>query len=580
MTSFLSDAKARIQHTNKLSLAPKDIKNLADIISTEKSVLSSSSKLSVDYRKAAEALKEWGLNEGDDLSDILPKLSILLCHLADAQSRFSDHDGTYRIHFKSIRMREESLAALKKGKETIQSKIAGLEKKTAKLSSENKDLPTFTTRLQEARSELISLENSISIEEARLSDFKRETVREGISLRLGAMLELAEKMMIVCEFGKMLAAEVPLEKTAPGSGRAPYCASQKTQAVVEKAQRCLTEVVFNPTPSAGNLNPETSSEVQSNLSPTSDIQYPITPRQTQHVTDVSQSLPKELPPLYFDEPGVENPIKSPNAANSPSNSLSPTTHTHFENRSSLPYSSEPEASHPSNASAQASYNTESNVSNISPPMPASQVPATLTSRLVSRNPPDVAGESHERSSHLDNVFYLRGPNGVPQPTGPGNPTESIYSPSSLYSPPPSANPPEGQPYHNRYSQPSAQSSPLQYTSTLASADPSVVKPCSGPGRGDTDDALTNSCYSPRPRDPSVSSGVSGLPTTEGRTTKARAFRRPIANQASSPPETQTRSIESSQAVIAIDELTSTGASTVVQPLHINKRDTSSNYDQR
>jgi hypothetical protein len=76
-------------------------------------------------------LKEWGLNEGDDLADILPKLSILLGHLADAQSRFSDHDGTYRIHFKSIRMREESLAALKKSKETIHAKITGLEKKVS-----------------------------------------------------------------------------------------------------------------------------------------------------------------------------------------------------------------------------------------------------------------------------------------------------------------------------------------------------------------------------------------------------------------------------------------------------------------
>ncbi|KAI9606480.1 hypothetical protein KEM48_001846 [Puccinia striiformis f. sp. tritici PST-130] len=118
MTSFLSDAKARIQHTNKLSLAPKDIKNLAEIISTEKSVLSTS-----------RGIERMGLNEGDDLADILPKMSILLCHLADAQSRFSDHDGTYRIHFKSIRMREESLATLKKSKETIQAKIIGLEKR-------------------------------------------------------------------------------------------------------------------------------------------------------------------------------------------------------------------------------------------------------------------------------------------------------------------------------------------------------------------------------------------------------------------------------------------------------------------
>ncbi|PLW31865.1 hypothetical protein PCANC_03617 [Puccinia coronata f. sp. avenae] len=588
MSSFLSDAKARIQHTNKLSLAPKDIKNLADIISTEKNVLSASSKLSVDYRKAAEALKEWGLSEGDDLADILPKLSILLCHLADAQSRFSDHDGTYRMHFKSIRMREESLTALKKSKETVQTKIPGLEKKITKMSSENKDLPVLTSRLQEARSELISLENSVAIEEARLSDFKRETVREGLSLRLGAMLELAEKMTIVCEFGKMLTAEVPLERTAPGAARTAYCAAQKTQVVVEEAQRCLTEVVFNPNASAGTLNHESSSsEIPSSQSPTSDSQQPMTPRQTQQpLTDVSQGLPMELPPLYFSEAGAENPIKPSATTTSPSNimySAHPNhqaLHTPLDNYSSLPYVSESEAPPHSYASAQTSFtNPESRPS---PPLPPSLTPGTFASRLSNnRHPSDVSGEAQDRSPYLNNVVYLRGTNGAPPSAGLSNPAESIVSPTSLYSPPSSATPSEGLARPpNRYSQPMGPSSPHQYPSSLTSAE-LLAKTSSGSGRGESDETVANnkSRYSPHPRDPSIASGVSGLPASEGRTTNAGAFRRAGANQVATPPGSQARSIGSTQALLATDEALSTGASTLVQPLQINKRDTSSTLDQ-
>lgn len=86
-------------------------------------------RLSNDNRKAAEALKDWGLAEGDDLADILGKLAGLFGHLSDAQNRFADHDATYRVHFKSVRMREENLAALKKSRDALGSKIQGLEKK-------------------------------------------------------------------------------------------------------------------------------------------------------------------------------------------------------------------------------------------------------------------------------------------------------------------------------------------------------------------------------------------------------------------------------------------------------------------
>ncbi|KAH9463548.1 hypothetical protein MJO28_008285 [Puccinia striiformis f. sp. tritici] len=584
MTSFLSDAKARIQHTNKLSLAPKDIKNLAEIISTEKSVLSTSSKLSVDYRKAAEALKEWGLNEGDDLADILPKMSILLCHLADAQSRFSDHDGTYRIHFKSIRMREESLATLKKSKETIQAKIIGLEKKITKMSSENKDLPGLTTRLQESRSELISLENSVAIEEARLSDFKRETVREGLNLRLGAMLELAEKMTIVCEFGKMLTSEVPIERTAPGGTRSPYCASNKTQAVVEEAQRCLTEVVFNPTHSTPNLNNEHSSELPPSQSPSIDTEHPSAPHSAPNHTDSSHSLPMELPPLYFNEPAPpEDPTQSsqaPHLSNDPYGSNpGQVTHLPLDNYSSLPYTQESGASPHPNPNPHLPYHTTSATS---PPMPASQTPASLASRLTPRSPPEtISGES---PSYVDNVFYVRDLNGVPRSTGPGNPAELLDSPSSIYSPPSSANPPsEGQPLRtSRLSQPSMQSSPLQYATNLNSPGGPSKPLSAGPGRSEADETVTKSRYAPRSRDQSISAGVSGVPTSEGRRTNAGAFRRPAGNnQISSPPGSQqTQALGSTQAIIATDEALSTANSTLVQPLQINKRDTASSTDLR
>lgn len=550
MASFLSDARTRIQHTNKLSLAPKDIKNLADIIATEKNVVSSSSKLSVDYRKAADALKEWGLNEGDDLADILPKLSILLGHLADAQSRFSDHDGTYRIHFKSIRMREESLTALKKSKETVQAKIATLEKKITKMSSENKDLPGLTTRLQESRSELVSLENSVSLEEARLFDFKRETVREGLGLRLGAMLELAEKMTIICEFGKMLAVEVPIERTSPGASRTPYSSANKTQAVVDEAQRCLTQVVFNPTPSIGNLNLDAPPASQS---PSSD-RDPVTPHQPTYAIDTSHNLPMDLPPLYFgDGPLMDksNTVGGPNYG-AGADDRPPASHNH----TSLPYYGQ--RSENSSHATTAPLATHTTDAATSPPFPTPQSSAAL---------------SHE---YVENVFHIAGSDVVPLATNPGKAVQPTASRGSSPSTPISlSHQVEASRNSSSHPQSSYNSSPRDYPSSLPSvASQSPLSP--GPLRQEITATVTKDkiAYSPRLRENSSSSIALGISSGEGRTTNAGAFRRAASNlNNQTPPTSSARSTASSTGLIAADEALSTGAHTTVQPLQINKRDT-------
>ncbi|KAI8454702.1 hypothetical protein BY996DRAFT_4541751, partial [Phakopsora pachyrhizi] len=65
-------------------------------------------------------------------------------------------------------------------------------------------------------------------------------------LRLGAMLELAEKMMIICKLGKMIVDEVPIDRYLPGGMRSPYMSAAWTQIILEEAQRSLTKIIFNP----------------------------------------------------------------------------------------------------------------------------------------------------------------------------------------------------------------------------------------------------------------------------------------------------------------------------------------------
>ncbi|KAL1717122.1 hypothetical protein EV715DRAFT_203809 [Schizophyllum commune] len=73
------NAATKIAHNTTIpALAGnKDLRPLQDLIHAEKSVLISLQKLSVDINKAAEALRNWGATEGEDLS-VRPRVPLNL----------------------------------------------------------------------------------------------------------------------------------------------------------------------------------------------------------------------------------------------------------------------------------------------------------------------------------------------------------------------------------------------------------------------------------------------------------------------------------------------------------------------
>ncbi|ORY82349.1 Eisosome component PIL1-domain-containing protein [Leucosporidium creatinivorum] len=242
MSGFLKS----LAHNPRVSLGPKDTRQLADVISSEKRLVEATHRLSTERIKSSIALKEWGASEGPDLNDILTKLSMLFDYLSTAEKAYAEHDANYRLQFKNIRTREENLAALKKSKNELGSKIETQDRKVSKMKEENKDLPTALQRLAEMRQEMIGLENSVMNEETSLGDFKRTTTREAMSLKLGALLELAEKTVVVGELGKLMVDEIPTDRTEPGAPRAIYNGYEKTDELMQQAQKCISDVVFNP----------------------------------------------------------------------------------------------------------------------------------------------------------------------------------------------------------------------------------------------------------------------------------------------------------------------------------------------
>lgn len=332
--------------------------------------LRSTNRLSQDTLKCSNALRDYGNAEGDDLEDILSKLSFLLDQLSKAQAAHAEHEATVRLHFKTLRTREENFIALKKSKDSLQNRIESAERQFAKTSAEHKDRPAREAKLHELKSEMVGMEQSVLNEEARLGDFKRDAVKEALSLKLGAMLELAEKQTIVAEMGKLLVVELPTHtKTIPGRARTNYtggflmCFSSEnqhdtvpigysnTEEVMQEAQRCLSSVIFNPNPAPATPTTPTQRFQSFQRSSSGSVQPLTLPAETSY--DTQQSLAADMSHSNSltgpaQDTAVYQGEKSPIESNQQSQmSLPFTNYTNAtDNRSSLAYMDETPDSEP------------------------------------------------------------------------------------------------------------------------------------------------------------------------------------------------------------------------------------------
>ncbi|KAJ9120251.1 hypothetical protein QFC22_003151 [Naganishia vaughanmartiniae] len=223
-----------------------ELRQLQDLIHSEKAVLQSVDRTAAEIAKAQQCLSLWGQTEGSDLADITTHASLILSHLPTGYSKFSVHQADQRAIWKSVRTREEELDDLQKRRRNTYTRAEKEEKKLAKMNQENKNLHSQTELLSSLRDQIRHMDTDIVTEEAKIGDFKRRATKEALGIKFNGLLELAEHLTIVGELGKLLIEEIPLEETPPGYGRAPYTSYATTERLSTEAAKCISQVVFHP----------------------------------------------------------------------------------------------------------------------------------------------------------------------------------------------------------------------------------------------------------------------------------------------------------------------------------------------
>ncbi|KAF8330763.1 uncharacterized protein EI90DRAFT_1093204 [Cantharellus anzutake] len=117
----LSGFSSKIAHTTRFPslLGNQDLRALQDLITDEKGVVSGLQKLSLDWAKAADALRVWSLSEDDDLGDISTQAVAMLSHISQSLDQFALHEQSVRTHLKDIRSKEEGLDGLRRHRRVV-----------------------------------------------------------------------------------------------------------------------------------------------------------------------------------------------------------------------------------------------------------------------------------------------------------------------------------------------------------------------------------------------------------------------------------------------------------------------------
>ncbi|PCH37080.1 hypothetical protein WOLCODRAFT_167293 [Wolfiporia cocos MD-104 SS10] len=243
-------AAKKIAHNSTIPVlgGNKDLRALQDLIIAEKAVLNSLQKLSADIGKASEALRIWGAGEGEDLADVLAIACALYLHYAEGLTNFANHEVSIREHMKSVRTREERLDSLKRRRKSLASDADSAEKKLSKMNPDNKNLRAQTDHLEKLRDEIRILDTDIMTEDASLGDYKRTSCKAWLGMKFGGLSECSEKGVIIGEYGKLIIAEIPMDVTEPGIGRAVYQGHSRTDALLNEARRALYEVMYSSEP--------------------------------------------------------------------------------------------------------------------------------------------------------------------------------------------------------------------------------------------------------------------------------------------------------------------------------------------
>ncbi|KAK5169134.1 uncharacterized protein LTR77_006443 [Saxophila tyrrhenica] len=208
---------------------PELSKKLYKLIKTENHAIGAFESAGRETQSIANQLSEWGESTEDDaVSEVSDKLAVLLAEIADQEDMFAQNLEDSRGVLKQIRNTESSVQPSRNQKAKIQDEIQKLKYKEPE-----------STKLPILEQELVRAEAQSLVAEAQLTNITRQKFKEAYDLRTAAIIERAEKQIILATQARRVLNLLDDTPIVPGEERQLFAGSSQAQNILNDAETAL-----------------------------------------------------------------------------------------------------------------------------------------------------------------------------------------------------------------------------------------------------------------------------------------------------------------------------------------------------
>ncbi|KAI0135075.1 putative sphingolipid long chain base-responsive protein [Daldinia grandis] len=208
------------------SIQPELSRRLYQLIKSTNNLVSAHETAGRERETIAKQLSEWGEQTGDDaVSDISDKVGVVLSELGAQEETYAHGLDEARGILKFIRNTEKSVQPSRDSKAKIADEIQRLKLKEPQSS-----------RLVILEQELVRAEAENLVAEAQLTNITRSKLKEAYDAEFAAVIERAEKQIILAKHGRRLLELLDDSPVTPGDARHTYENGSAARQVLNDAE--------------------------------------------------------------------------------------------------------------------------------------------------------------------------------------------------------------------------------------------------------------------------------------------------------------------------------------------------------
>ncbi|EME42264.1 hypothetical protein DOTSEDRAFT_73184 [Dothistroma septosporum NZE10] len=221
---------------------PELSKKLYALIKTENHAIGAYEQAGRETQSIASQLSEWGESTEDDaVSDISDKLGVLLAEIAEQEDLYAQNLEESRGVLKEIRNVEASVQPTRTNKQKIQDEIQKLKYKEPE-----------STKLVTLEQELVRAEAQSLVADAQLTNVTRQKFKEAFDLHTAAVVERAEKQILLAQRARHLINLLDDTPIVPGEERAAFAETENGRQILNDAESDLRAWQANVEPIRSN----------------------------------------------------------------------------------------------------------------------------------------------------------------------------------------------------------------------------------------------------------------------------------------------------------------------------------------